>query len=289
MTSPLVSMLLTSNQYLLLNQNGEWKRQKTSSFECIVFPLLLLLMDLRLISSSNPNTPQRLTWQVLSQTGDTVLSTSTDALPGTWWPDLVLDLCYLIAGLDTWDIPEHSFESLPILEESTHTQRTIALGCARPWSRCQMRLTPFYVCPQDGQARPEARRCGGLESFYCKAWGCETTGTTYWKPSSSWDLITVSKNHSGTTTCPQRGRYIPSSLATCNTGQCNPVAFRFTPMGRQFKSWHKGRTWGLRFYQTGYDQGLTFTIKLKVEPLPNVVLMDQQPASPLPHTERLPL
>lgn len=63
-------------------------------------------MNLPLISNSpNPHTPQRLTWQVFSQTGEVVWSTSKEAPLWTWWPSLTPDICALIAGLDTWDIP----------------------------------------------------------------------------------------------------------------------------------------------------------------------------------------
>lgn len=34
----------------------------------------------------------------------------------------------------------------------------------------------------------EAIQCG---EYFCAAWGCETTGDAYWKPSSSWDKIIV--------------------------------------------------------------------------------------------------
>lgn len=49
---------------------------------------------------------QRLTWQVLSQTGDVVWPTSHTVPPWTWWPQLFPDLCELAASIDTWDIPE---------------------------------------------------------------------------------------------------------------------------------------------------------------------------------------
>lgn len=220
----------------------------------------LLLLNLpQLSDASNPNAPQRLTWQVLSQTGEVVWSISKVAPPGTWWPDMTLDLCLLMAGLETWDIPEFRPDSLPVLSEATHFQRTAPIGCARPWSRCQLRLTKFYVCPRDGRPRKEARRCGGLEHFYCKEWGCETSGSAYWHPTSSWDLVTVSRNHSEPTRCPQRGRYVPTSSATCNLGPCNPVVIRFSEQGKLFTDWIKGCSWGIRFFVSGPDPGVVFS------------------------------
>ena len=45
-----------------------------------------------------------MTWQVLSATG-IVWSTTEEHPPYIWWPDLVFDLCKLVVGLDSWDIP----------------------------------------------------------------------------------------------------------------------------------------------------------------------------------------
>lgn len=47
-----------------------------------------------------------LTWEAISQAGDTVWSTSKVTPPYTWWPPLFPEICALIDGLDAWDIPE---------------------------------------------------------------------------------------------------------------------------------------------------------------------------------------
>ena len=47
-----------------------------------------------------------LTWEAISQAGDTVWSTSKVAPPYTWWLPLFPEICALIDGLDAWDIPE---------------------------------------------------------------------------------------------------------------------------------------------------------------------------------------
>ena len=52
-----------------------------------------------------PHNPTKVTWQVLSATGDVACSTTEEHLPYTWWLDLVFNLCKLAGGLDSWDIP----------------------------------------------------------------------------------------------------------------------------------------------------------------------------------------
>lgn len=51
--------------------------------------------------------PLQLTWQVLTQAGEEVWSTSKAAPQGTWWPDLYPDLCRMAIGAPGWDIEEH--------------------------------------------------------------------------------------------------------------------------------------------------------------------------------------
>ena len=48
---------------------------------------------------------------------------------------------------------------------------------------------------------------------------------------------------------------------------CNPIRLKFSTKGKRFPSWEAGQSWGLRLYQSGYDNGLLFTIKLKVQPI----------------------
>uniref|UniRef100_A0A8D2D053 Envelope protein n=1 Tax=Sciurus vulgaris TaxID=55149 RepID=A0A8D2D053_SCIVU len=226
-------------------QRGKWKNWTTpSSSASTVF--LLLLMHLPPISSPNPHAPQRLTWQVLSQTGDIIWSTTREKPLWAWWPSLTPDTCALVAGLDNWDIPTLTSEE-----------------ARRHWPT-------------------SPRTCGGIDHYYCAAWGCETTGNTYWHPTSSWDLITVQQN---------------LTAAKCyNQGWCNPLNISFTEKGRLSREWIKGRTWGFRFYMSGRDNGFTFSIKLKIETPttvqvgPNLVLSEQRssPAHIRPPVLRAP-
>lgn len=241
-------------------------------FPSLVFPNPLLL-------NSNPHAPQRLEWQVLSATGDVVWSTTHTAPPWTWWPSLTPDICQLAARLETWDIPTITSAVGPERESQicSMQHQTLgweggiggwAYGCSRASFRKKLWTLPFYVCPREDRDQATAYRCGGLESYYCAAWGCETTGTVYWKPSSPGNLITVGRNSTGS----DCGSSNPKS-PQCSPW-CNPLNITFTTKGRDFSSqsgWLQGKTWGLRLYVSGTDTGLVFKIRLKItspDPLP---------------------
>ncbi|XP_036054424.1 uncharacterized protein LOC118590776 [Onychomys torridus] len=251
--------------------------------------LIALTQALRMAEGS-PHQVKRLIWQVISQTGETIWSTTANHAPHTWWPPLTPDICQLVAGLDAWDIAHLSHSDFPV-----RTARSIrpgggrghlpqrGPGCINADTRCSLSTYDFYVCPRDGRNRNEARRCGGYEEFFCKQWGCETTGGAYWKPSSSWDLITVSKNYSSPNKC---------TVSTEGTVPL-PIVISFTEKGKEDRGWQSGHTWGLRFYMTGFNKGLTFKIQLKAEttPLsvgPNSVLSDQKPPSQTGQGKQLP-
>lgn len=150
---------------------------------------------------NNPHTLMTLTWEAISQAGDTVWSTSKVPPPFTWCPPLFPEICALIDGLDAWDIPEESHETVPQDEVIYHKQpyhqglssqgKYIAdiPGCSSRSQQRRLCQEPFYVCPRDRANKKEARWCGGIEGNFCSQWRCETTGTTHWDPSSSLILL----------------------------------------------------------------------------------------------------
>ncbi|XP_008837633.1 MLV-related proviral Env polyprotein-like [Nannospalax galili] len=102
-----------------------------------------------------------------------------------------------------------------------------------------------YVCPGTGRDVSENYRCGGPEYGYCYHWGCETTGSVYWNPSSTWDLIKVSKVQSGS----------QSSCRNNEGGRCNFHQLQFTEKGKQ----------GLFLYRkTTYDPFGLFMLKREI-------------------------
>nr|BAN63358.1 envelope glycoprotein [Koala retrovirus] len=277
-------MLLISNPRHLGHpmSPGNWKR------------LIILLSCVFGGAEMNPHRPMTLTWQVLSQTGSVVWEKEAVEPPWTWWPSLEPDVCALAAGLETWGIPHltvpESQQSAPpngcgvlysqvgrgLVRQSSYG----TLGCRCPRDRNRLAQSQFYVCPRDGRSLSEAWRCGGFESLYCKEWGCETAGTAYWQPRSSWDLITVGRGHP-TGTCER-------------TGWCNPLKIEFTEPGKRFRNWLQGRTWGLRFYETGHP-GVQLTIRLLITsppPVvvgPDLVLVEQGLPGKMPSLPRAPV
>lgn len=281
MASPPGSTRHTLSQLLLLMASGFWGKPPTPS-SCVS-------------AAADPHQPIQQTWQVLSGTSEVVWETTSDLYPPwTWWPSLYPDLCQLAAGLGNWDIPITDPNNPDVCQPYTNsiTQSTCACpadgmgsesyGCSHPEFRDALRNIPFYVCPRDGRARDSARNCGGIDSYYCKAWGCETTGTTWWEPTSSWDWIRVTKVRSqglsgskcyrvraiGIDKGPTLGAQTPRGGQWTGTGPCvnftcNLLNISFTPSGRrEDDSWRRGRQWGLRLYISNWDNGLTFKVRL---------------------------
>lgn len=89
------------------------KSVKDKTYQRLITLLILPLMD---YVQGNPHTPMKLTWQVMSQTGDIVWSITSIHAPLTWWPPLTPSLCDLIAGLENWDIPDYTWNKRPTLD-----------------------------------------------------------------------------------------------------------------------------------------------------------------------------
>ena len=123
----------------------------------------------------------------------------------------------------------------------------------------------------------QIEKYGGVDSFYCAAWGCETTGTVHWLTKSDKDLIQVKS--------PPNSQKCPTKRVSSKPGQSFPLQIKFTDKGKKFTRWDVGQAWGLRLYKTGYDTGFRFELKLKLGPLylaPNVDLGPNQVIAPKP-------
>uniref|UniRef100_A0A8C8UID8 Envelope glycoprotein n=1 Tax=Peromyscus maniculatus bairdii TaxID=230844 RepID=A0A8C8UID8_PERMB len=213
------------------------------------------------VARTHPHAVKKLTWQVISQTGETVWQTTANHAPFSWWPSLTPDFCQLAAGLDTWDIPEAKHTLVgPAPKPAFGIPPTRGPGCATIAACCLLSLYDFYVCPKDGRSRALAARCGGYEEFFCKAWSFETTGAAYCMPSSSWDLITVSRDYVKRGQCHATQKELQPQY-----GKSLPLNISFTPKGKDFTGWPTGRTWGLHWYLDGWDAGVTFKIQLKIK------------------------
>ena len=106
-----------------------------------------------------------------------------------------------------------------------------------------------------------------------------------WEPPIRGDLITLGRVPGPT---ESTGGHRRGSLITgpCMNFLCNPMRLKFSTEGKTFPGWEAGQSWGLRLYQPGYDNGLLFTIRLKVRTIqigpnrgigPNSVLVPREP------------
>lgn len=231
--------------------------------------------------AGNPHAPASLAWEVINPTGQVVWSIEGTHTPGSWWPTLHPDICQLAVGLDTWDLQDtEDPNNIPIgtdydsgwMEGDGPAPGSEPARCSTPHRRSFLKALTFYVCPKDDRSRQRIRQCGGPESLYCAAWGCETTGTAYWVTRSKSDWLTVHRN---------------STKRECTASAlCNGLNISFTEIGRmsnKLNHWYKGRTWGLRFYASGYDFGLWFTVRLQKRTTlvlvgPNLAIRPVQPS-----------
>lgn len=231
----------------------------------VMLQLVVVLLFLAPASAqSHPHQPQWVTWAVISAgNGETLNSTTREVIPQTWWPDLYFDLCDLARG--SWDVgdwtPLHKGRpecrglrgcNLPQVSNPQHP------GCSHVLKRAALRDTDFYVCPGSNRTATDVSKCGGAETYYCAQWGCEMTGTGSWIKHKG-HIIVQRVPLPRLATNPLYGR--------CTSYLCNPVKVTFTEEGRRVTDWEAGRMWGLRLYQTGYDQGLLFSIRRSIQPI----------------------
>lgn len=249
---------------------------------CTLFFIVLLPQALSANGPRSPHIPYQVTWKIYNLiTGETVNTTMLIGPIQTTFPTLYIDLCDLVG--EDWDPSEQ--EPFP------------GYGCKHPGWRVKTRQHSFYVCPGHGRSRGERIRCGGPSEGFCANWGCETTGTTSWKPSSSWDLITVKRGNTpgyegtGPWICGGKdcGPCFDSTKGAAQGatvgGRCNPLMIHFTEAGKK-ADWANSRSWGLRLYRTGWDPIALFAISREVMPAqqaqsvgPNMILADQKPPS----------
>jgi len=237
-------------------------------------------------SNKDPHSPQQLTWQVFSSTGDLVWSVTGKHPLWTWWPPLYPSWCKLAAGAPGWGLEHMAPDEVnDMLDFSPHLYTSPRFGgpgavrapppkpdagCRTPGARTELTKTPFYVCPKNRPLRSDMWKCGGESHFFCYYWGCETTGQTSWDPSSTWGSIDV--------------KWAKGRVATLN--------ITFTQMGKKYtKDWFQTRRWGLCLYVPGTDPGILLDIRLKVESIspkiidPSAVLRNIRPLTkPRPKT-----
>ncbi|XP_008833308.2 MLV-related proviral Env polyprotein-like [Nannospalax galili] len=200
--------------------------------------ILILFSLIPAIQCPNPHAVYNITWTLIGLRDNQPLNqTSKVGTLGATFPSLSFDLCKLIPG-----------------------------ACCGTGGR----FHGVYACPGNGREPDLITSCKGPEVGYCAVWGCETAGTTYWKPSSSWDLIKLSET--GSRIC---------------TGT-NRLTLELTENGKK-ADWSLQKTWGIYVYLPDWgwkDPFGLITIRREYSVLappqsvgPNPVLPDQRPAS----------
>lgn len=125
---------------------------------------------------------------------------------------------------------------MPRSQATEFSDTSTDAGCSNTIRRAALSLLRggIYVCPAH-RDRSMSRKCGHASDCYCASWGCETTGDTYWSPSSTWDYIIVKRKF------PVKRVYGPGEQLTNNLcpsappthGWCNPLIITFTTAGKK--------------------------------------------------------
>lgn len=141
------------------------------------------------------------------------------------------------------------------LAEGSWSRTTKVKGDSYP----ECRHFDWYICP--GGSR--TWKCGGLESYYCASWGCETYTRGWWKTTKG-DLIEF--------IAPDKGD--------------SKINMSFIEDGKK-ADWSKGKRRGIRLYIPGKNNpGLLMAVSQTLQPLtvqtigPNQILDDQKAPSP---------
>uniref|UniRef100_A0A7N4PJM8 Envelope glycoprotein n=1 Tax=Sarcophilus harrisii TaxID=9305 RepID=A0A7N4PJM8_SARHA len=219
----------------------------------IVKILLCLLFAPAVLHGSSPYQMFNYTWVIINGAGYTVWSTSS-VQSAAWWPTLYPDLCKLALGAPpNWDLEGYGpLDTPPDKTLPGARQRGLDPwgGCNHYSRRSMLCAVPFYVCPGHHRDPSLGPKCGGIGDYYCRSWGCETSGNTYWAPSSTWDFIQVTSNYPLSTAGNPGWTSIPQCV-----GWCHPLRIQFTDAGKKYNNWQKGVSWGLRLFKERYNDG----------------------------------
>uniref|UniRef100_A0A8C6Y633 Envelope protein n=1 Tax=Naja naja TaxID=35670 RepID=A0A8C6Y633_NAJNA len=209
-------------------------------------------------AQSNPHQPQNLTWVVLDAHSDILNSTSSMAVPGSWFPDLYFDFGEMVLGLENY---------------KNYRPGMLSPRVMKKW--------PFYVCPGYKKETAHRNKCGGPAYTFVQA-GTVSPQDTYHGTLLKGDFIMLSKAAENLRCSKkERGKDISQN--------CNPVKVSFTAQGKKYRGWQGGTTWGGRIYDNSRDEGNIFTIKLIQTPAetpvpigPNNILTNHREPTPQP-------
>ncbi|XP_051846632.1 endogenous retrovirus group S71 member 1 Env polyprotein-like [Antechinus flavipes] len=231
--------------------------------------LLLLSVLLPLALGNNPYLPTRYNWTLTRTNDGTVVA--HNATYGQ--PVLYFDLCSLLGP--GWNIANNwgSKNTMTWSEDDRRWNANPGCGEGVPAPaehERALRGQGFYVCPSEGPSN-----CQGKDRFHCGTWGCETIAS--WQGGESKDPnINLIRRYPGN--------------PTCTVGSCNPMILHVKTWTADY--WRTGKSWGLRVYLKGYDNGGYFTLQktliltphLSIGPNPvlNEHVLEGKQASPSP-------
>ena len=230
-----------------------------------------------ILVQGNPHLPCNQTWidiNVEISKIDNVTSSNLTPL-GTWFPDLLVDLCDLVGN--TWDPSDQ--EPFP------------GYGCLTPGGCSNTRSLGFYICPAHSRDRKQIAKAEVLKLPTVMHQVVNLLGGSCGPPIIG-ELISVERGENmqevGQGYCHQQGKkvncgpcydkkqseYSAFPLATPG-GHCNPLVIKVIPAGKK-ANWEAGKTWGLRLYRSRYNPWLIFTVKLVQKPLSKTALGPNQ-------------
>lgn len=208
------------------------------------------------------------TWQVINEANDIVLSNSRVG-ENPHWPILTVDLCHLALGTHSdwgksslyWPQSKAPIGTLQMIRGKGLLPQLTDPGCGSIVTHVSLvqqlhdlQGGGFYVCPGNHCDHSLRYKCGFSPDYFCASWEYETTGNTYWKPSSSWDLIKVTPDSTPSTQVCNPIKAVDSypwckfgcTSDSSSKGWCNPIKIAFTDMGKAY-NWFDTHppSWGL--------------------------------------------
>ncbi|XP_007489748.1 uncharacterized protein LOC103104556 [Monodelphis domestica] len=141
-------------------------------------------------------------------------------------------------------------------------------------------LMGHYICPSSNPGRSYCNQPG---HYLCAYWDCVTLARD---EASHWTVKT--DQFLGLKLIPNTGCTWDWFFHSPASKRARCTQLNLTVLRPEDQGWLLGRTWGVRRYESGYDQGGFFTIRkeLTTAPValgPNLILNPNPPAAPLPN------
>lgn len=157
---------------------------------------------------------------------------------------------------------------------------TLQKGQENTWKE-QVKYYAFYLCPA---SNPGKGYCNSPGHYYCAYWGCETIASD-WEPGINDKFLKIKwTSESGSGCKDPVHRYDGAVTYESKAGWCTKIWMNVSQPNDN--SWTVGKTWGIRFWETGTDRGGLIQIRKEMPRQnphaigPNSVLKDVVEPSP---------